>query len=509
MVDTMFKWKRSSSQKKREPSSKKQLNDILEAAQRSADFLTFSPLENGRITISCYTTLIDEQLLRRVLLPAIQENALSIDDISGLKNIIPLEGIKITEDAEVAEKKLNEGHAVIQVNGADNCCALVSIASPMKGLRQNNETDNEFSVIGPKIGFIENLDTNLHLLRRQLVTTDLIIEEYELGSISKTRVALIYLNGITNPEYVQTARERIQKADYEVVHDSTIIEQLLSDNNSTPFPPFLSTERVDKAIHSLSLGQIAILADGSCYAVTAPVSILDFFDSPEDYYTSWIQGSFFRLIRFFGMTFSVYATPLYVAVLTYHFEIIPEDLLGPIIFSRANVPFPPYVEVLFLEITIELLREAGARLPSKIGQTLGIVGGIVIGQATVEAALTSNILLIIVALSALSSFTTPIYKMSNTVRLLRFPFILIAAIWGGYGIVVGLVLLLGHLFRIKSLGNPYMVPLYPFRSRGMSDAFLRLPYYKTTQRPSYLRSVNPKRFRPSEGNDVEKDINTE
>ncbi|RDU35973.1 spore germination protein [Neobacillus piezotolerans] len=503
----MFKWKKSNTQKKQEKSQKK-LSDILEAANRSADFKSFSPVENGRITVNCYTTLIDDKLLRRVLLPSIQGNASAITDISEIKNFIPLEGIQLTENADEAEKKLNEGHAIVQLNHASKF-ALVNISSPMKGLRQNNETDNEFSVVGPKIGFIESIDTNLHLLRRQLATTDLIVEEHELGRISKTRVAIVYLNGITNPEFVQTARERIKNADFDVIHDSTIVEQLISDNTSTPFPPFLATERVDKAGHSLMLGQIAILSDGSCYAITAPVSILDFFNSPEDYYSAWMQGSFFRLIRFFGVSFSVFATPVYVAVLTFHYEIIPEDLLGPIIFSRANVPFPPFLEVLFLEITIELLREAGARLPSKIGQTLGIVGGIVIGQATVEAALTSNILLIIVALAALSSFTTPIYQMSNTVRLLRFPFIFIAAIWGGYGLAVGIVLLLGHLFRLKSLGMPYMVPLFPFRAAGMGDAILRLPYSKTNKRPSYLRSLKKKRYSTSEENDEDKDINTE
>ena len=187
---------------------------------------------------------------------------------------------------------------------------------------------------------------------------------------------------------------------------------------------------------------------------------MEFFLNPEDFYLPSIIASFFKLIRIFGMLFSVFATSFYVAILTYHFEVIPKDLLGPIIFSRANVPFPPVIEVLFLEVTIDLLREAGARLPTKIGQTLGIVGAIVIGQATVEAALTSNILLIIVALAALSSFTTPIYKMSNAVRILRYPFILLAAIWGGFGIYVGVLFLTAHLARLKSLGVPYLASLF-------------------------------------------------
>jgi Bacillus/Clostridium GerA spore germination protein len=170
--------------------------------------------------------------------------------------------------------------------------------------------------------------------------------------------------------------------------------------------------------------------------------------------------------------------------------------MGPIIFSRTNVPFPPVVEVLFLEITIELLREAGARLPSKVGQTLGIVGGIVIGQATVEAALTSNVLLIIVSLTALASFTTPIFKMSNTIRLLRFPFVLFAALYGLVGILFGFCYLIVHLIRLQSLGMPYLVPVYPFRAKSQRDTLLRLPYSKTAKRPGYLRPLSWFRYNP-------------
>ncbi|MBJ3792289.1 spore germination protein, partial [Bacillus sp. OA1] len=210
------------------------------------------------------------------------------------------------------------------------------------------------------------------------------------------------------------------------------------------------------------------------------------------------------IIRIFGVVFSIFSTPIYVAILTYHYEIIPMDLLGPIVSSRANVPFPPVLEVIFLEITIELLREAGARLPTKIGQTLGIVGGIVIGQASVEAALTSTILLIIVSLSALASFTTPIFKMSNTIRLLRFPFILAASLWGGFGIILSIALLLTHLMRLKSLGTPYMVPLYPFRWSDYTDSFIRSSYKNTTNRLRYLKPKILERYNPANNHD---DIN--
>ncbi|MDQ0889649.1 hypothetical protein QFZ81_004737 [Paenibacillus sp. V4I9] len=187
----------------------------------------------------------------------------------------------------------------------------------------------------------------------------------------------------------------------------------------------------------------------------------------------------------------------------------PASLLAPIIESRTNVPFAPIIEVLLLELTVEMLREAGSRLPTKVGQTLGIVGGIVLGEAAVQAALTSNILIIIVSLSALSSFATPIFKMANTIRFLRFPLMGLAAAWGGLGIMIGLVILLGHLLRLKSLGTPYIVPMFPFRFRDFTDSFIRSSLSLTFNRPRFLRPLSIKRYKVKKNNDISNDYNNE
>nr|WP_265415897.1 spore germination protein [Paenibacillus albus] len=210
----------------------------------------------------------------------------------------------------------------------------------------------------------------------------------------------------------------------------------------------------------------------------------------------WILGSFFRAIRIFGVIFSLFASAMYVAITTYHYEVIPRDLLVRLIFSRQNVPFPPVLEVLLLEIAVEALREAGARLPSRIGGTLGIVGGIVLGTAAVDAALTSNILIIIVSLSALASFVTPIYKMSSTIRFLRFPIILLADFWGSIGIFIGISFLLIHITRLRSLGYPYSVPMYPLRVKDFSDSFVRSSLQITGKRPGYLKPDSHVRYKP-------------
>jgi spore germination protein KA len=488
----------------------KTIGEVFEKAKKSSDFFSLLPIEsNNRLRISFYTTLINMDLFHQSLLPNLMENIVSINKLDDIKRFIPIEGIKISSDGKEVEKCLHEGYAVIQLVEYKQDCALVNLENARFGKRETNDTENEFSVIGPKKGFIEDLNTNLHLIRDELVTSDLIFEEFVVGTRSQTKVVVSYLEGITNPEYVMTVRQRLSDLDVDVLFDNTQLEQFISDHSTTPFPLYITTERVDRAVYALIQGHVAVISDKSCYVVTGPSNLMDFFSSPEDYYMPWVVATFFKLIRIIGMLFSIFSTPFYVAILTFHFEVVPKDLLAPIVYSRANVPFPPVMEVLFLELTIEFLREAGARLPTKIGQTLGIVGGIVIGQATVEAALTSNILLIIVALSALSSFTTPIYKMSNAVRILRYPFILLAALYGGFGIYIGVILLIGHLMRLKSLGNPYMVPLYPYRKGGVVSSFSRPPFSYMNIRPSFLRPLTKKMYEPTVNRDPEEGLNSE
>ncbi|GCL73345.1 spore germination protein [Paenibacillus naphthalenovorans] len=486
---------------KQQPATPQSMDDLLTLLKRSSDFRQFSLTnEKGYLIISYYRTLVDHQKLQERVLKVFRELALQQSDIhriDDITNIIPIEDIVITEDTEMIESKLLQGYGMLQLKASDRRCAMIQLFHENTGLRDQNEAENEFSVVGPKIGFVENIEINIHLLRQHINSSQLIIKEMNIGSMSHTKVIIIYIEGVTNEHHVQTMTERLQNIDYDVVFDSSQLHQIISDNSLTPFPLALTTERVDRAVWSLITGQVAVLSNGSPYAITAPATLLDFFISPEDYYLPWLLASFFRVIRIFGALFSIFASSIYIAVLTYHYEMIPRVLLGPLNFSRHNVPFPPVLEVFFLEITIELLREAGARLPAKVGQTLGIVGGIVIGQAAVEAALTSNVLLIIVALSALASFTTPIFKMSNTIRFLRFPLIIFASIWGGLGIAIGISFLLVHLSRLESLGSPYTVPLYPFRPTDFKDSIIRSSLMVIAKRPAHLRTRSIWRYHPS------------
>jgi hypothetical protein len=487
--------------------------EIIDAARKSNDFTEIKKnIATSTVFISYFTTLIDRDMMQKVLLPYIAEyepRQNEVLDIHTFQNDLPLEDVVKTGDIKEIEDKIHKGYVLIKLENVSDECLLINVSNSSTGIRQFNESENEFSVTGPKMGFVENLDINISLLRKKLKSPLLVTEEIVIGTTSKTRVMIVYLNGIANEEHINTVRKRLSNIDFDIVWDVSTLDQIISDNSNTPFPLYLTTERIDRISYTLANGQVAIFSDGSPYAISGPSTILDFFISPEDYYYNWIIGSLFRLIRILGIFFSIFTSSIYVALVTYHYEMIPVDLLGPLIESRANVPFPPLIEVIFLEITIELLREAGARLPTKIGQTLGIVGGIVIGQAAVAASLTSNILLIIVALSALASFTTPTITMSNSIRLLRFPFIIMSALFGGLGIILGIIILMIHLFNLKSFGTPYMVPLFPFRINNFNDSFLRLSYKKINQRVEYLRPKIKLKYSPKEREKNKEDIDDE
>ncbi|WP_308634050.1 spore germination protein [Paenibacillus silvisoli] len=473
------------------------IDALLRLSSQSSDFRTGTiSLPNQQLYIAYYNTLIEQKQLQEFVIQPLQQCTLTvIQSLEELREWIPVDECEFTDKIEDIQSKLLKGSVIVRLHETDTVCGLIPLANK-RGMRSNNDTENEFSVVGPKVGFVEDIVTNVSLLRAQINIPNLIVKEITIGSMSKTKVAVVYIDGVTNEQNVQTVEQRLKAIDCDVVFDSSELDQIISDNSASPFPLFVSTERRDRVVYALISGQIAVTCDGSPYFITGPSSLFDFFISPEDYYMPWILGSFFRIIRILGVIFSLFASAMYVGVMTYHYEVIPHNLLAPLVFSRLNVPFPPVLEVLFLETTIEFLREAGARLPTKIGQTLGIVGGIIVGQAAVEAALTSNILIIIVSLSALASFTTPIYKMSNTIRFLRFPIILLSAFWGSVGMFIGVCFLIVHITRLQSLGFPYTVPLFPLRIKDLQDSLIRSSFQYTKSRPDYLKPKSKLRYLP-------------
>ncbi|MBZ6022765.1 spore germination protein [Bacillus cereus] len=446
------------------------LQNLIEKLKKSSDFVNYHTSDDETMPywISYYRPSLDGEKLQKYLMPTLLERPNA--SLEELKEHIPMSGITITNDLQKIEDMVLKGHAIIQLNQQDQKCMLANIA--IDNYRAPTPPLNESTVIGPQEGFVEDIDTNINLVRKRLPVLDLQTKEMIIGEFSKTKVVMMYLDNLAEKDNVDFLEESLRALEYDQINDSAYIQELMGEKSI--FPLYINTERTDRVTKALIDGKIAIFVDGSPSVLLTPVSYFDFFISPEDYNVSWMYATFSRILRLIAVLFSICATPLYVAVLNYHYELIPSDLLETLILSRAQVPFPPLIEALFLELAIDLLREAGARLPMKVGQTLGIVGGIVIGQASVQAGLTSNILLIIVALSALASFITPIYKMGNAVRLLRFPFLVFAEIGGLFGISLGFIFLFTHLFRLTSLRKPYAL-FYPTRQQSVKDSWIRFP----------------------------------
>ncbi len=370
---------------------------------------------------------------------------------------------------------------------------LINISGPKQREIQPSET--ETTITGPHEGFVESSEINLSMIRRRVRSSHLKINEIPVGEVAKGSVYVLHIKGIANDEIVNDLINRIEKIEIDAVYDSHILTQLIEDQPNALFPQFMLRERPDAIAAALVEGKVIIVLDGSPAVIITPSSFFDFFQTGDDYYQRWITGTATRLLRFGAFMITIGFTALYVAVTSFHYEMIPQSLLTTLAGSRSKVPFDPLYEALIMEVTLEFLREAGARLPTKVGQTIGIVGGIVIGQAAVQAGITSNVLIIVVASSAIASFVVPSYVMSASIRLTRFGLILLAGLLGNLGIVIGLTLLVIHLSSLTSVGAPYLAPLSPLFKKDWCDFLIRAPYSLMKTRPAIPRSSNKKKMK--------------
>jgi spore germination protein len=347
-------------------------------------------------------------------------------------------------------------------------------------IRQIAPSESETVILGAHDAFVESIEVNLSLLRRRVLSSKLKAIKLHVGNQAKKVVYLLYMEDLVSLSDLDHLKKRLETVKNEAIADTNMLVQYIDEHPNSPFPQFYTTERPDVTVYKLFDGKIVGLLENSPYAFCTPVSFFDFMESMDDFGQRWIVSSFIRVMRYIAFLVTLLFTALYVSVTTYHYEMIPQALLPTLLESRSRVPFPPIIEALFLEFLLELLREAGARLPTKVGQTIGIVGGIVIGQAAVEAGITSNILIIVVAASAIASFVIPSYLMSASIRIVRFSFIVIAGFWGNIGIVFGMGLLIIHLSGLTNLNSPYLIPISPMYPRFFKYTLLRGPFKKKT-----------------------------
>lgn len=448
--------------------------DLVHCAfpERNVEFLYFAHLIDKKI--------FDQEIIH----PLCDAAHVDTDQLFKQPQFVPC------DDLQELIKGITEGKAaVFHIDEA----FLVDVYGPEK--RSITPSENESVISGANDAFIESSDVNLSLIRRRIKSPKLKVLKLTVGSVAKTNVFLLYIQSIANENFVDELKQRIQSIEIEAVYDTNMLIQLIDEVPNSVFPQFFTTERPDHAVKKLLSGKIIGIVDGSPHAFSSPTGFFEFFQAMDDYNERWIIGSGLRLLRYLAVFVTVTFTPMYVAITTFHYEMIPESLLIPLAESRSKVPFPPIIEAIFMEATLELLREAGVRLPTKIGQTIGIVGGIVIGQASVQAGITSNILIIAVAISAIASFVVPHYQMSQTFRLIRFGLILFAGLWGMIGLVTGIMLIVIHLCGITNLRTSYLIPLTPMFIKDWKDIWIRASYPMLNKRPVQSKSPHPVRHK--------------
>ncbi len=440
---------------------------------------------NGLTDVKFLDSLLIKLLLNedRSAEPDIQKDVVKIIE----ERIIAVGQIKTVATLNEAVKSILGGNTVILLDGA---AEILSMAISGGEKRSVSEPVTEVAIRGPREGFTEDINTNISMVRRRLRTPRLKMESFTIGELSQTSVIVTYLKGIAREEIIEEVKNRINRIKIDGVMESGYIEEFIEDEPYTPFPLVQNTERPDVVAANLLEGKVAVFTDNTPFVLTVPVMFWGQIHSNEDYYERFSMSTFLRGIRLIFMFVALIAPSIYVAITTFHQQMIPSKLLMSIIDNREPTPFPAVIEALMMEIIFEALREAGIRLPKPVGQAVSIVGALVIGQAAVQAGLISAPMVIVVSITGIASFTLPRYDFSFAIRVLRFPLIFLAGSLGLYGVTLGVVGILIHLVNLRSFGVPYMAPVAPLNIRGLKDVFIRAPIWELNTRPNLTADSN-------------------
>lgn len=398
-------------------------------------------------------------------------------------------------EAETFEQVVNDvlnGNTALIVDGFDRAILIET-----KGwqYRSVGKPQVEAVIRGPQEGFTELIKINTTLVRKIIYRPALVTEYVNAGAVGPMQCAVMYMADVVNPDLVKEVKRRLEliRADY--LSEPGLVEQMIEDSPGVPVPQVLTTERPDRVAASLLEGKVAIFVNGNPFVMLVPCTFFNLMQSPEDAYIRWPAGSFIRIIRYLGLFMALLLPAHYVAIVAYHPEFIPTDLLLAMTGAREKVPFPSIVEILLMETSFELIREAGIRIPGTVGTTLGIVGALILGQAAVSANIVSPLLIIVVAVTALGSFAIPNYSFSLSIRLLRFVYILLGSVMGLMGILIGVYIHVGVMVTLKSFGIPFMAPAAPVTIKG-TDYFMRGPVWQQETRPDYLDPLKTRRQPP-------------
>lgn len=475
---------------------------IGSAFGNSPDLVTRDLWTGARGRISALVIHIDGLVDKRLLAEAVVERitglqlewtdpAQAYEDLK--TRLLASSGVEEVDTLGEFIGGIARGDAGVLVDGVAKglVCAL-------RGWEQRSveEPTTESTVRGSKEGFVEALRTNTSLLRRRIMSPQLWIEEVTIGRITRTRVAIAYIAGVVNEDIVEEVRNRLKRIDVDAIHESGNIEEFIEDAPLSPFPTIARTERPDRVAGALTDGRVAILTDGTPFVLIVPATFTMFLTSSEDYYERYFAGSAIRLLRIAAFFISLTLPALYVAVTTFHQEMLPTPLVLSIAAQREGIPFPAVVEALLMEFVFETLREAGIRLPRVVGQAVSIIGALVVGDAAIRAGLASPAMVMVVAFTGIASFATPVFSLAVAVRLLRFVMTVLGGALGLFGVAMGMFALLTHLTCLRSFGVPYFEPLAPLVLSDLKDALVRVPWWAMSRRPEFTGKKAPIRQAP-------------
>lgn len=394
----------------------------------------------------------------------------------------------ITGYSQIGDKIMG-GVGVLLVDG----CPLGLVVDAQGWAKRTvTEPPSESVVRGPRLGFSEDLGVNISLVRLQIASPNFKTRFVQVGEQTKTRVAILYLDNVTSLDLVDEVQRRIEEITIDAVLDSGYIQEYIRDAPYSPFPTIGHTERPDVAAAKILEGRVAVLVDGSPFALTMPYLLVEAFQANEDYYNHWMVASFHRLIRYISFFITTSTPALYIALISYHPQLIPTNLVVSISAARKNVPFPGIVEVIIMGLIFEILREGGVRLPRPIGQAVSIVGAIVLGEAAVSASLVSAPMIIVVGLTGVAGFVNP--WLIDIAVLFRLLFVVLASVLGLYGYVLGVIAVVLLLSSMESFGVPYLSTMTTLVPQDIKDTLLRVPWWQMTLRPRYLASKDRQRL---------------
>jgi len=467
---------------------------LREAFQGCSD-IVFRPMHTSPKSLLIFTDgLIDTKTLEKVVL-----KPLIFDGHSGGPNDLHISS-DIIQAQLVAVSKIQTVSNINEVIDGilkANICLLIdgenkAIVADLSGFERRavEEPEAEVSVRGPRDGFTETLRINTSLIRRRIRSPKLKMESITLGQVSQTDIAIVYIEGIVSKTVLDEVRRRIGRIQMDGVLESGFIEEFIEDAPWSPFPQIQNTERPDVVCASLLEGKVAIMTDNTPFVLIAPMTFWTGLQAVEDYYERSVYTTFIRFVRYSLFNIALMLPSLYVALSTFHQQLIPTNLLISIANSREGVPFPTFVEALLMEFMFEGLREAGLRMPRAVGSAVSIVGALVIGQSAVQAGIVSAPVVIVVAMTGIASFAIPRYNFGTAYRLLRFPMLILAGLFGLYGIISGVFLMIIHLNGLRSFGVPYMSPIVSPVPHTIKDIFVRAPRWMMTKRPEFSSGTN-------------------